>query len=200
MAKVPYMKDDATAPDDTAYWNDDGVIDLIGAAPIINFNDANTSIGLPAANTILRRTSGTSQETLNGSGAFRWHAYGAGTLTTDASGNITAVSDERLKTDIRDLPCGLDEVLKLHPVLHKWRPESGMDTENDYAGFIAQEVGKAMSCGRYRKTREDKNGKSIDESDDDKVQSYSLHAIVGALVNAVQQLNAQVEDLKKSKA
>lgn len=47
-------------------------------------------------------------------------------------------SDERLKTGIRDIPYGLDEVRKLRPVAYKWRDtRRGADPK---LGLIAQEV------------------------------------------------------------
>ena len=44
-----------------------------------------------------------------------WSSYGAGALTTDASGNITAVSDERLKDIQGKFNRGLAEILTLEP-------------------------------------------------------------------------------------
>ena len=41
-------------------------------------------------------------------GLLQLNAYGAGTLTTDASGNVTATSDERLKTKKMVPPAGLE--------------------------------------------------------------------------------------------
>jgi hypothetical protein len=74
-------------------------------------------------------------------GLLRLSSYGAGTLNTDASGNVTATSDSRLKRDVRRFAAGLDAIKGLDPVLYGWTPESGFDqTRNDYAGFLAQEV------------------------------------------------------------
>src|SRR5258706_8009197 len=39
-------------------------------------------------------TSSTQRAVLSSGGAWQWNAYGAGTLTSDASGNITSASDE----------------------------------------------------------------------------------------------------------
>jgi hypothetical protein len=129
---------------------------------------------------------------LSTAGAWRWHNYGAGTLTTDASGNITAVSDERLKTRIADLPYGLKEVLLLSPVMHGWKPESGMDA-GDYPGFIAQEVGRAMPLCEYVK---DTGGREVDPDQVLDPHSYSLVGIVGALVNAVKDLETRLAALE----
>jgi hypothetical protein len=78
---------------------------------------------------------------INGAtGAVRMAAYGAGTATFDASGNITSVSDERLKTGIRPFERSWDALMGITPILHRYMPESGLDTEHEYAGFSAQNV------------------------------------------------------------
>ena len=65
--------------------------------------------------------------TLSSAGAFRWHAYGAGTLTTDASGNITAVSDARLKDRVGDFTRSLIDLRKIGPAsVYDYRPDSGL--------------------------------------------------------------------------
>ena len=50
-------------------------------------------------------------------------------------------SDERLKTEVRDLNYGVSDIMKLRPVRFKWkaRPEDG-----DHLGVIAQEIQKAI--------------------------------------------------------
>ena len=55
------------------------------------------------------------------------------TLTT-----ISAISDERLKENIKDLDFGLSEVLSLKPRRFDWKEGKGADTK-DAVGFIAQE-------------------------------------------------------------
>jgi hypothetical protein len=142
-------------------------------------------------------------ETLHGNGSFQWHAYGAGTLTSDGSGNITAVSDERLKTDIRDFDYGLAEVLELQPIMHKWAAEAHMDMVQEYPGFTAQGVGRVMPKCRYTKTRSEETGIvngqvteiPLDEPVEDKMQSYSLHGVVCGIVNSIKELNDKIDAL-----
>jgi len=88
--------------------------------------------------------SGPTRAELAAGGTWRWNAYGAGTLTTDASGNITATSDERLKTNITPWTRGLSDVLKINPILYNWTPESGLDQLNAYAGYSAQNMETAI--------------------------------------------------------
>lgn len=51
--------------------------------------------------------------------------------------NHTNHSDERLKTNIQELPYGLEQILQLRPVSFDWK-----DSEKSSFGFIAQEVQK----------------------------------------------------------
>jgi hypothetical protein len=51
---------------------------------------------------------------------------------------ITAISDQRLKENIRDLDDGLEKVLSLKPRKFDWKEGKGADIK-DARGFIAQE-------------------------------------------------------------
>ena len=77
-------------------------------------------------------------------GGVRFAAYGAGTLTTDASGNVTASSDEALKDDIQPFTRGLTEILQIRPISYLWTAASGLDRMNRYTGFSAQNVEMAI--------------------------------------------------------
>jgi hypothetical protein len=71
-------------------------------------------------------------------------AYGAGTLTTDGSGNVTAASDERLKDIQGTFDRGLADLEKLEPIFYKWKADTGFDATTTYAGFSAQNVQAAV--------------------------------------------------------
>lgn len=142
------------------------------------------AMGTTSNTAYTRWTNNTLRETLSNAGAFRWHAYGAGTLTTDGSGNITATSDPRLKTKIRGYKGGLDAVLALKPVTYRWKKSSKLDTSRDYVGFLATDdfsVDGAVSKGP------------------DGFNTLSDRAIIAALVNAVKELSAKVEKLEAAK-
>ena len=66
--------------------------------------------------------------------------YGAGTLTTDAGGNITASSDERLKNISGEFTRGLSDIKNITPITYKWKSSTGNDSINDYSGFSAQNI------------------------------------------------------------
>jgi len=72
-----------------------------------------------------------------GASAFRFYVGWGGTVyATNTS--ISAISDERLKENIRDLDVGLDAVMALKPRKFDWKEGKGQD-KKDVRGFIAQE-------------------------------------------------------------
>ena len=97
-----------------------------------------------------------------------------GDLTT--SGNITAYSDERLKTDIRTIPNALSKVSQLRGVYY---------TKDDKpsVGVIAQEVEQVLPevvlDGEYK--------------------SVAYGNIVGLLIEAIKDLKTEIELLKKDR-
>lgn len=70
--------------------------------------------------------------------------YGAGAATFDASGNISSVSDIRLKNKRSNYSGGLKELMQINPIIYKWKPESGMETKHDYIGFSAQNIRSSL--------------------------------------------------------
>jgi len=56
------------------------------------YDDVNTGMYRAAADTLAFSTAGTERMRINSAGAIKFNAYGAGTLVTDASGNITVSS------------------------------------------------------------------------------------------------------------
>jgi len=87
-------------------------------------------------------TSPTAQ--LSTTGTVRFSNFGAGTLTTDASGNLSVSSDERLKNIDGAFSRGLADIVKLDPIQYHWNATSGLDTATQYAGFSAQNVQHAI--------------------------------------------------------
>jgi hypothetical protein len=77
---------------------------------------------------------------LHTTGTVRFANFGAGTLSTDSSGNVSVSSDERLKNITGSFNRGLEDILKINPIVYRWNDLSGMEMENEYAGFSAQNV------------------------------------------------------------
>jgi len=72
-----------------------------------------------------------------GAGAYRFYV-GAGGTVYATNTTITAISDQRLKENIRDLDDGLEKVMALQPRKFDWKEGKGADIKNA-RGFIAQE-------------------------------------------------------------
>jgi hypothetical protein len=73
-----------------------------------------------------------------------FNGYGAGALSTDASGNITATSDEKVKDIQGSFISGLAEIMQINPIRYRWKQGSGMETLHEYAGFGARNVNSAI--------------------------------------------------------
>lgn len=138
-----------------------------------------------SANLLSFGTNSTERIRLNSAGALQFTAYGAGTLVTDASGNVTASSDGRMKDVLGTFDRGLAAVCGITPKLFKWNAESGLDTEAVNAGFIAQDV-----LPHIPEAIHEKGGRF----------SMSDRPIIAALVNAVKELSARLEALEAARA
>ena len=96
---------------------------------------------------------------------------------------FTAFSDETLKTDVNTINDALGTVGKLRGVSYKWK-------ENNEAsiGVIAQEVEQVIPEVVHTSEHNGKEVKSVDYG-----------KMVGVLINAINELKAEVEELKNAK-
>jgi len=106
---------------------------------------------------------------------------------------FTITSDERLK-DHTSYEGGLSEILALHPIRYKWN-ERGQEVTGDasgteYVGFGAQDAQKAIP--------ESQVGKQV-AKDGTEYLGFDDRPIIAALVNAVKELKAEIEELKRNK-
>jgi hypothetical protein len=69
--------------------------------------------------------------------AYRLYINYAGTINATST-TISAISDQRLKENIRDLDFGLDKIMALKPRKFDWKAGKGKDIKGD-RGWIAQE-------------------------------------------------------------
>jgi hypothetical protein len=119
---------------------------------------------------------------LTASGTLQLPQYPAGTLYTDASGYITASSDERMKNIDGQYSVGLTALLQINPILYRWNESSGLDQENQYAGFSAQNVKASIPEAVF----EGKDG----------LLSLSDRPILAAAINAIKELSKRIEELE----
>lgn len=118
---------------------------------------------------------------LTTTGTVRFSNFGAGTLTTDASGNLSVSSDERLKNIDGAFTRGLADVLQLSPISYHWNPLSGLDTATQYAGFSAQNVQQAIPEAVGSST----NG----------YLTLQDRPLIAAAINAIKELSAKLDTL-----
>ena len=77
---------------------------------------------------------------LHTTGSLRFSTFGVGNLTTDAAGNVSASSDEQLKSVLSIYSGGISSLLNLEPIVYQWNETSGFETIEEYIGFSAQNV------------------------------------------------------------
>lgn len=118
---------------------------------------------------------------LHTTGTIRFQNFGAGTLETDASGNLTVSSDETSKNDIAPFERALADLLLIEPITFRWTDASGMDTTRSYAGFSAQNVRAAIP-------------EAVGETPDG-LLTLSDRPILATAVNAIRQLHAMIVEL-----
>jgi len=156
---------------------------------------SNTAVGQQAGGNI---TTG-SNCTVLGSGANASSATATNEVTLGNSSvstlrcntqTISSLSDARDKTDVQELPEGLDFISKLNPVKFQWQTRDGNGKDGTYeAGFIAQELQSAQQDADA-----DYLGLVMDSNPDRLEASYGK--LVPMLVKAIQELKSEVEQLK----
>jgi hypothetical protein len=110
--------------------------------------------------------------------------YGVGTATFDASGNISSVSDERHKADIRPFRRGIEALRRVRPISYRYNGKSGMETEHFYSGFSAQNVRETIPEAVFQRA--------------DGILSFADRPVLAAVVNAVQDLDERVAKLERA--
>ena len=163
-----------------------GLSTAVGANALVkSTGQGNTGIGYDAGNTT---TSGTNV-TCIGHDAEASSATASNEITLGDANvatlrcntqTISSLSDARDKTDVQELPEGLDFVSKLNPVKFQWQTRDGNGKDGTYeAGFIAQELQSAQQDADA-----DYLGLVMDENPDRLEASYGK--LVPMLVKAIQ--------------
>jgi hypothetical protein len=155
----------------------------------------NTAIGYFAGN----NTTG-SNNTFIGNGAVNTTG-GATASNTIVLGNsaiatlrcqtqtITSLSDARDKSNIEEIPVGIDFIKDLRPVKFTWNQRDGMRVGLTDAGFVAQE-----SLDVVNRHHADWIG-LVDNQNPDQI-GMSYGKLIPVLVKAIQQLSAKVDSLE----
>jgi hypothetical protein len=120
-------------------------------------------------------------------GTERFNVDSSGNAT--ATGNVTAFSDERLKTDIQTIDDALDICGQLRGVSFKW-----IESNEPSIGVIAQEVEKVIP--EIVLTNESTDPATNETT---KTKSVDYGKMVSVLINAINELKAEVDELKRGK-
>jgi hypothetical protein len=181
-------------------------IDSSGSFRVRNPTGSATSNGFiveeDGANTSRVSIGGANSSTATGlslysttAGAFRFFVSYAGQINATST-SITAISDQSLKENIRDLETGLTEVMALKPRRFDWKEETQLGEKN-VAGFIAQEVEQVLPELVY----------DYQYNADETKKSLKMGDILPTLVKAIQEqqaiitaLTARVEALEGAQA
>ena len=105
-----------------------------------------------------------------------------------ADTSISSLSDRRDKTDIIDLPVGLDFINSLLPRQFKWQTREGSTKDGTVrAGFIAQELQEAQKGSEYLDLVMEENPEKLEAKQG---------KLIPVLVKAIQELSAKVTALE----
>jgi hypothetical protein len=104
----------------------------------------------------------------------------AGTIR--ATGDVIAYSDARVKTNVKTIEAPLDIVTKLRGVTYN---RTDIDDKSEKVGVIAQEVLEVLP----QVVQQDSGGN----------YSVAYGNVVGVLIEAIKELKAEIEELKRNK-
>ena len=118
-----------------------------------------------------------------------WGCYADNSGNWVAAGNVTAYSDQKLKTNVNTINDALSIVGKLRGVSFDWKA----DGEHSI-GLIAQEVKEVLP-----ELVVTNKGVSPVTQEIEEIKSVDYGKIVGVLINAINELKAEVDELKGGK-
>lgn len=187
--------------DDAAYLGHQGA----GTAAVKQELTGNSTFSA-AAGRVLRFSQGaTSRMTVNGSGEFTINPASNVTVNGNlivtgqafkpGGGTFQALSDKRLKKDVKELETGLNEILKLTPVNYKYNGKGGTkDDGKEYVGLIAQEVAKVVP------SMVSKMPASSDNEEMSDLLTLDTNPLMFMMLNAIKELSERVDKLESALA
>ncbi len=122
-------------------------------------------------------------------------------LSTDSAAKLSTMawtvwSDARLKRDIRPFTDGLEMLARVHPVRYRLNGLAGLPAGHEGIGVIAQEI---MAIAPYTVGISRARLHPADASETE-LYDFNGSALVFALINAVQELDARTQELADRKA
>ena len=107
-----------------------------------------------------------------------------------ADTSISSLSDLRDKTNIEDIPHGLEYILALRPVKFDWNTRDGTRIGKKDYGFIAQELDQVEETFGNREYTRLVSKENFDKWETDPMKTYPI------LIKAIQELSEENKDLK----
>lgn len=160
------------------YIYDDRQIWLGQSGLLQVINISNNAVGIKTSAVGTPYALNLPNDALNAARAFSWYTY----------------SDERVKRDIEEINYGINEVMKMKPVRYKhyssvfenntWKLENQYSTE---IGFVAQEMDKIIK-------------EVVIRGSETELWSLDKSKLIPVLVKAVQELKAELDELKQNNA
>lgn len=167
------------------------------AGSSVTTGDNNTILGAAGAgtlttgnnNTVLGQGANTAAATSNNSVTLGNTSI---TVIRAAVTTITSTSDARDKTDVVDLPIGLEFINDLRPVKFTWqqRDPNPVKDGTSEAGFLAQEVQEVQA------SHDADNYLGLIYADNPDKLELSAGKLIPVLVKAIQELSARVSQLE----
>jgi hypothetical protein len=116
-------------------------------------------------------------------------------------GSWAAVSDARLKQDVRPFEDGLEEVLRIRPVRYRYTEEAAMGTEREFIGVTAQDMLEVAPYMVEEKplrqvVMEDEQGRERILEEGERYYTFDPSALDYLLINAVREQQAIIEELR----
>jgi hypothetical protein len=117
-------------------------------------------------------------------------------VRTDAAKQLFGSSDMRLKNDLGDCEYGLNEILQIKPKRYTWK--EGPEDQSPTVGFFSQDLHSIIpeAAPREAITQEDGSPQLDETGEQDYKWGINSQAIIVALVNAVKDQQAVIEQLK----
>ena len=106
------------------------------------------------------------------------------------STTIIGLSDARDKSNIQEIPVGLDYINELKPVMFDWARRDGSHAGHKDFGFIAQDLQLVQDKFGYKEYTKLVHDSNPDRLEADPMKTYPI------LIKAVQQLSAKVDSLE----
>ncbi len=131
------------------------------------------------------------------------HAAVRGQAWKPGGGSWVALSDKRLKEKVNTFEDGLEVLKQIKPVFYHYNKTSGLDTEQEHVGVIAQDLKKAapyMVQGDYKTAENSEEYYTVDPSAFDYILINSVkeqQALIEAQAKVIEKQQTMLDDLMK---